>query len=290
LAPPDGHFRLAHWNANSLVAHDFHRISLIESYIAINKCHLIGISETALKNDIPDEKIEIQGYTPIRDDLQGSDTHGGVLVYHKSDLATKNRSDIQNHPYTLVLELSISRKKLFYVLVYRKHGQTPEQFRNFIDKFDEMMDKINSENPYCIIVTGDFNAHLKEWWKGDKTDNFGTSIQSIFNNYGITQLVHQPTYIINNTKTCIDLVATDQPNLFLTNEIHPSLHTNCHHQLNFSKLSLKCPPPFLLKEEFGIIPVPTSLPSKVHCTITTGNEPLLGSLPTTRWNVWTILL
>ena len=29
----------------------------------------------------------------------------------------------------------------------------------------------------------------------------------------------------------------------LSNEIHPSLHPNCHHQINYTKLCLNCPPP-----------------------------------------------
>ena len=39
------------------------------------------------------------------------------------------------------------------------------------------------------------------------------------------------------------MIATDQPNLILSNEIHPSLHTNCHHQINAVNMNLKCPLP-----------------------------------------------
>ena len=239
----DGHLKIANWNSNSLPAHNFIRISLIQAYNANYQCHLIGITESALTNAIADEKIALEGYTPIRNDLSGNASHGGVLLYHKSDLAAKHRTDIQNQINTIVLELSIARKKVFYILVYRKFGQSLEEFKIFIANLDEMLQKINSENPHCIILGGDFNAHLNEWWEGDKDDIYGLSLKDTFNTHGITQIVNQPTYITNNSKTCIDLIGTDQPNLVLANEIHPSLHSNSHHQINFVKFNLKYPPP-----------------------------------------------
>ena len=55
--------------------------------------------------------------------------------------------------------------------------------------------------------------------------------------------MHEPTYVTDNFTSCIDLVITDQPNLFLECNIHPSLHSNCHHQINFVKVNVQCPPP-----------------------------------------------
>ena len=243
---PYNHFIFSHWNVNSLQAHDYHRVSLLESYSNIHNCDIIGVSETALRSNIPNDKIDILGYTAVRNDLSGNDTHGGVLVYHKSDLATKCRTELQLNSNTIVLELCISKKTIFYILIYRKFGQTLEEFNTFIDNFEEILQKIRGENPFCIIISGDFNAHLENWWKGDKSDTFGVDFQNLFNLNGLTQIVNGPTYITNNTKTCIDLVAINQPNLVISNEIHPSLHPNCHHQVNFTQLSIKCPspPPF----------------------------------------------
>ena len=231
-----------HWNLNSIPAHDFSRIPLIQAYNSIHNFHLIAITETALKDSIPDDKIDIPGYSPIRCDLPNNDSHGGVLIYHKLDLSVKKRPDLSDLDNTIVLELSISRKKLIFVLSYRKRSQSPSDFIDYSTKFDELLSKINAEVPYCTVVTGDFNSHNNAWFNGDKSDNFGTTMQDIFNTRGLSQLVDKPTYITDNANTCIDLVATDQPNLIMNNEIHPSLHTYCHHQMNYVRLNLKCPP------------------------------------------------
>ena len=45
----------------------------------------------------------------------------------------------------------------------------------------------------------------------------------------LKQLISEPTHIIGESKSCIDLVLTDQPNLFLDSGVHPSLHELCHH-------------------------------------------------------------
>ena len=68
-------------------------------------------------------------------------------------------------------------------------------------------------------------------------------MQEIFEKNNLYQTVDQPTYIIGESKTCIDLVCTDQPNLITSNEIHPFLHNTCHHQVNYVRLNLRCPPP-----------------------------------------------
>ena len=57
--------------------------------------------------------------------------------------------------------------------------------------------------------------------------------------YGLTQLLKEPTHISNNYRSCIDLIFTSQPNLVVDFGIHPSLHENCHHQLIYSKFDLK---------------------------------------------------
>ena len=236
--------KFCHWNANSLCTNEFQRIPLIQTYASIHNFHLICISESALKSSTPDKCIEIDGYTSIRSDLPNGDSHGGVVIYHKDDMAVKNRKDLNKKQNCLVLELSISRKKVFFILAYRKFGQTKEQFDTFIENFDSLLDEIEDENPHCKIMIGDYNSHCNDLYSKDKTDKYGADMHKLFRHHNMSQLVNQPTYRNSSgAKTCIDLLATDQPNLVLSNEIHPSLHNKCHHDVNFVKMNLKCPPP-----------------------------------------------
>ena len=43
--------------------------------------------------------------------------------------------------------------------------------------------------------------------------------------------------------SCIDLIITDQPNLFLQSGVHSSLDQNCQHQIIHGKINISLPPP-----------------------------------------------
>ena len=44
--------------------------------------------------------------------------------------------------------------------------------------------------------------------------------------------------MLGDSKSCIDLIFTDQPNLIIESGVHPSLHEQCHHQIIYGKLSV----------------------------------------------------
>ena len=43
--------------------------------------------------------------------------------------------------------------------------------------------------------------------------------------------------------SCIDLVITDQPNIFVESGVHPSLDDHCQHQIVYGKLNISIPHP-----------------------------------------------
>ena len=55
---------------------------------------------------------------------------------------------------------------------------------------------------------------------------------------GFYQLINEPTHLLENSFSCIDLIFTSLPNLVVELGVHPSLHPNCHHQIVFAKYSL----------------------------------------------------
>ena len=53
------------------------------------------------------------------------------------------------------------------------------------------------------------------------------------------QVIKEPTHILHNSSSCIDLIFASQPNLIIESGVHPSLHPNCHHQLIYAKFNLQ---------------------------------------------------
>ena len=70
--------------------------------------------------------------------------------------------------------------------------------------------------------------------------------KTITKQYGLHQVIEEPTHILDNSSTCIDLIFTSQPNLIIESGVHPSLHPNCHHQIVYAKFNLLIhfPPPY----------------------------------------------
>ena len=61
--------------------------------------------------------------------------------------------------------------------------------------------------------------------------------------YNFHQLISEPTHLLPQSKSCIDLVFTDQPDVVVP---HASLNSKCHHQITHWKLNLNIeyPPPY----------------------------------------------
>ena len=131
-------------------------------------------------------------------------------------------------------------------MLYRSPGQNSSEFDNFLSEFENMINLINSCKPDFTIILGNFNARSKSWWQYDVTSSEGTKIDALISYHGLHQLISQPTHILANLSSCIDLIFTDQPNLVTDCGIHPSLHPNCLHQIIYCKLNLKIvyPPPY----------------------------------------------
>ena len=69
-------------------------------------------------------------------------------------------------------------------------------------------------------------------------------IENLFTSLGLSQIISEPTnFEPNKNPSCIDLIATDQPNLILDCGTRVSLDTYCHHQIIYCKVNFRIPPP-----------------------------------------------
>ena len=73
-----------------------------------------------------------------------------------------------------------------------------------------------------------------------------SQIEFLASQFAMSQVINEPTHILDNSKSCIDLIFTSQPNMIVDSGVHSSLHSNCHHQIVHAKFDLKVfyPPPY----------------------------------------------
>ena len=66
---------------------------------------------------------------------------------------------------------------------------------------------------FLIVLLGDHNAKLRKWYENDSTSYEGTKIEGISSQFGMQQLINEPTHILHALSSCIDLIFVSQPNL-----------------------------------------------------------------------------
>ena len=95
-----------------------------------------------------------------------------------------------------------------------------------------------------MVLIGDFNAKSKNWYKNVKCNFEGDIIEKVTSQFCLQQVIKEPTHILYNSSSCIDLIFTSQANLLIQSGVHPSLHSNCHHQIIYLKFDFQIFFPF----------------------------------------------
>ena len=72
---------ICHWNLNSICAHNFIKLSLLRSYISVNKIDIIRLSETYLDLGVPsdDGNFELPGYNLVWANNPTNTKRGGFV-------------------------------------------------------------------------------------------------------------------------------------------------------------------------------------------------------------------
>ena len=173
----------------------------------------------------------------LRADHSSNAKREGVCIYFKENLALK----VISIPYlneSLLCEVTIGSKKCIIGTVYRSPSQNFNEFQSFLSNFEFSLQDISNRNPYLTLLLGDYNARNTKWWHHDITTTEGIQLETTTTIYGLQQLIDEPTHILKNSSSCIDLIFTNQPNLIVVRGTHPSFHEN-QHQITFANASLR---------------------------------------------------
>ena len=143
-------------------------------------------------------------------------------------------------------ELKIGNKTCNFVALYRSPSQSQDVFEIFCENFERTLDNLAQNNLFLLIAIGDCNSESTNWCANDQISFEGNKTEHITSQFGLGQIINEPTHILDSSSSCIHLIFTSQPNLVIKSGIHPSLHQNCHHQIIYAQLDLQIfyPPPY----------------------------------------------
>ena len=231
----------------SVSAHNFVKLSSMEVYNTVHNYDIICLPETYLDSSFSsnDPDLFLDGYKLIRADNPNNVRRGGVCVSYRESLPLRV-TNFHHLPECLVVEMKHNNQSCYIVSLYRSPSQNNDEFDEFLKNFEFLLDNVFDNQPQFVIILGDFNAKLSNWRAEDISSYEGIKLESVTSLFGLKQLISEPTHLLPNSTSCIDLIFTNHPNLVVDCGVHPSLHTNCHHQIVFAEINLKVffPPPY----------------------------------------------
>ncbi|XP_028515119.1 uncharacterized protein LOC110239869 [Exaiptasia diaphana] len=174
------------------------KIVEIQEFINRNEVDLACITETWLKDVIPDSVVDIPGYTIIRRDRQNI-MHGGVCLYVKNDNNFKYQrlNDIKCCDQHEILWVQLTPKRLprgfssIVVCIVYHPQQSCANDHSLREHLFDTLTTVEARFPSCaLIVCGDFNR-------------FNTN--SLTNHFRLKQIVRVPT----RKDAILDLIMTN---------------------------------------------------------------------------------
>ena len=103
----------------------------------------------------------------MRSDHPSNSRRGGVIIYYNQSLALKIL-DIKYLQECIVFQVLITNKLCNFISLYRSRSQPTDIFDHFADNLESTLDEVANQNPFLIVVLGNFNVKSENWYKHDK--------------------------------------------------------------------------------------------------------------------------
>ena len=170
-----------------------------------SKVDILQINESKLDSTVHDDEVYIPGFEIVRKDRKVNGRNGGgVCIYLRTNLNYRIRNDLNNdHLECLFVEISKPRSTPFLVGTWYRPPNSPP---NLFSEFEKVIAKIDAENKELYLL-GDINCNLLP-----EANTYDSShLTSIFDIFGLSQLITEPTRVTPVSKTLIDLCITNSP-------------------------------------------------------------------------------
>ena len=204
----DKGLHLVHMNVRSLG--DVRKLDSLKIQLSKSDAHVIGLSETWLRKDIPSKLLEISGYSLARldrswkDDNGGIKRGGGVAIYFKNSLQASEHKYSRLNLSTKDIKvqwLHIKQDNIRPIVVlniYRPpQGDCKVFCKEILDRIHEADLKDNTD----LFILGDFNVDYL-----DKKNKDFTELNTTMKSLGLKQLIKGPTRFGRTKNSCLDLV------------------------------------------------------------------------------------
>ena len=190
-----------HYNVQSIL----NKLDLLEAELF--EFDILAFTETWLNPTVQSDDLVFQTFhKPERKDRR-SDHFGGLLLYVKSGIFYKRRSDLEiNGIECIWIEVVLNKKSLLFGLFYRPPNSSADVYSNIEESISLAVDTGTSD----IIITGDFNFNVLNSQTKKKIDSLCTQ-------FSLHQLLTDPSHFTEHSSSLLDLI-------LVSNKEHLILH------------------------------------------------------------------
>ena len=116
--------------------------------------------------------------------------------------------DIKYLQECIVFQILLANKLCNFISLYRSPSQPTDIFDQFADNLKLTLDEVANHNSFLIVVLGDINIKSESNYKHDKTSYEEAKIDALTSQFGLQQIVKEPTHTLAESSPCIDLMFT----------------------------------------------------------------------------------
>ena len=181
---------------------------LVKVYIAIHKFDITCISEIYFDSGTPsdDSNLEIYGYAIVHLVQPSNNKRGGVCIYYKSFLPFQcsielSMSNIFKKVY--VLNLKLMTKLVTFYLSTDLHAKVKMSLKLFTENLELNLENSVQWNLFLVVAIRDFNTTSSNWFCQDRTNFEGDEIEILTSQFGLPQVIKEPTHILDTSSWCM---------------------------------------------------------------------------------------
>ena len=203
-----------HYNVQSIL----NKLDLLEAELF--EFDILAFTETWLNPTVQSDDLVFQTFhKPERKDRR-SDHFGGLLLYVKSGIFYKRRSDLEiNGIECIWIEVVLNKESLLFGLFYRPPNSSADVYSNIEESIYLAVDTGTSD----IIITGDFNFNVLNSQTKKKIDSLCTQ-------FSLHQLLTDPSHFTEHSSSLLDLIlVSNKEHLILHGVGDPFLDQQLHY-------------------------------------------------------------
>ena len=200
-------FNCYFFNARSMC----NKLSDLDYFLNISNPSAVGLCETLITADLPDQLLCGNNYNIVRKDRN---SHGGgvaLLVHRNYDTNEVLISSQFKNIEIVAADITVHKTKYRVVVFYRPPQYTSDD-AEYMRLATYCFRSLMSRNSMRVIIMGDFNLPEVDWrFYSAPTNVIYDSLLGFVNEYGLTQFVTEPTRIDKSgCENILDLVFFQQ--------------------------------------------------------------------------------